>query len=304
MLCAFGDDLDREAVANELKSVLTGAKQSNMDKIELQKSVDAVFMALQILQHWGENEIEERYKVQRSGKQSKSRPSTNSRASSESSVWPPDETVTAIENLLSFISFDLCAKAAAHVGMPAQSLRFLEMEARKLEAELIFDSIGQNDGDRGGNKSLNSRQLLKSTHIDRMDIGLAHRLFGELSDRNSMTAIARCREEISVFDQIHERQSYDDWDGVLRLCELASQIKSDSSDISTCNLENARIKALLELGHFDSALKQVTGMIDGDRKGKESSKSAECIVCLLPHAVHASWRLGKWDALDNLVKAP
>jgi serine/threonine-protein kinase ATR len=296
-LC-FGDDFDRSSTVHELKSVLIMLKESKMEKLELQKSVDIVFTVLQILQCWAENEIEERYKAPRSTGQQATIKSSKSMLST---VWPPDESLSVIEDLLNFIPFDICAEAAAYVGMHAQSLRFLEMHSRKVEAGSLLDSTCHEEEDsQKNNETLDcNKGLLRPTHVVSMDIGLAHRLSGLLDDRDTMTAISRCRKDLDVFDQLHERQSYNDWDGVLRACELAYQINPTQRGHGRFDLETFQTKALLELGHFDSALNQVAGIVNDGRA--EGNKSKRLDNDLMAHAINASWRLGRWESLGRLV---
>lgn len=305
-LC-FGDDLDRKSTIDELKSVLLNAKDSKMINLELQRSVEAVFTVLRILQSWAENEVEEQYKVPRSSsKETKKRnPMRLSSSHNELSAWPPDESICIIEDLLNFVTFDMCAVAAEYVGMHAQALRFLEMASRKIETGRIFDDIDQHEEDSqmGQNAFDNSKKLLRPTHIDGMDIGQTHRLFGFLDDRDSMIAIARCRKELHIFDHLHERQSHNDWDGVLRACEVIYQINPTCNDVDTSSLENFQIKSLLELGHFDSALNQVIGLINGGDRQLQGKKVKNSEQNLISHAINASWRLGRWESLDFLVNS-
>ncbi len=303
-LC-FGDTVDRRSTVHELKSVVVALKESKMEKLELQKSVDIVFMVLETLQCWAENEMEERYKTPRSGGKGGNQTSTRRSRKNTSAAWPPDESLSVIEELLNMIPFDLCAEAAAHVGMHAQSLRFLEMHSRKIQTGLISDSAGDDVEVREENTEApgHSKGLLRPSNIVSFDIGLAHRLFGLLDDRDSMTAIVRCRKNLNVFDQLYEKESCNDWDGVLRACELAYQIKP-SAQISDVNLdlEKFQTKALLELGHFDNVLNQVAGITNSGKFEGEESKNLNIENDLIAHAINASWRLGRWESLGRLVQ--
>ena len=297
-LC-FGDDIDKKSTVNELRNVLTGVERAMMDKLERQKSVECVFTIFQTLQYWAESEVEDRNKKQRLGKHERSKGVANSQSNLELPVWPPDESITVIEDLIDFIPFDLCAIAAARVGMHAQSLRCLEIHSRKFETKVVFDDEVVDEIDSTCVENLkNDKRLLKSTHIMKMDVGLAHRLLGKLSDRNSMSALLHCQDEVNLFDQIHEKKSYKDWDSVLRLCELTSQIQSPST-AENFDLENSLLEALLELGHFESVLKHINGTLSS--KSSTSIESLGPKGELLPHAVKASWQLGRWGALEDLV---
>jgi serine/threonine-protein kinase ATR len=298
-LC-FGDDNQRQSTVNELRSVLSEVETATMDKLERQKSVECVFIILQTLLYWAESEVEERHKKQRSGKFEGQKGTSNSQSNSELPVWPPDESIVAIEDLVDSVPFDLCATAASSVGMHARSLQFLEMHSRRFETKAVFDGEAADEVQTANIQDLKSgdKQLLKATHTLHMDVGLAHRLLGELSDRDSMSALLHCEDEVNLFDQIYEKKNYQDWDSVLRLCELTTQIETPSA-AEKFDLENSLLEALLELGHFESVLNQINGAI--------SSNSNKCIEKLgpkgklLPHAVKASWQLGRWDTLEDLV---
>jgi len=285
---------------NELRSVLSELETATMDKLERQKSVECVFTILQTLLYWAESEVEERHKKQRLGKYERPKGASNSQSNSELPVWPPDESITVIEDLIGSVPFDLCAKAASSVGMHARSLQFLEMHSRRFETKAVFDEEAVDEVQTANIQDSKSgdKQLLKATHTLHMDVGLAHRLLGELSDRDSMSALLHCEDEVNLFDQIYEKKNYKDWDSVLRLCELTTQIETPSA-AEKFDLENSLLEALLELGHFESVLNQINGAI--------SYNSNKCIENLgpkgklLPHAVKASWQLGRWDTLENLV---
>jgi tetratricopeptide (TPR) repeat protein len=298
-LC-FGNDTDKKSTVNELRNVLTEVETVVMHTLERQKSVECVFTIFQTLQYWAESEVEDRNKKQRLGKHERSKGTANSQSNLELPVWSPEESITVIEDLVDLVPFDLRSKAAARVGMHAQSLRCLEMHSRKFETQVVFNNEVVEELDSNSNENLNGedKRLLKATHIVSMDVGLAHRLLGKLSDRDSMSALLHCQNEVNLFDQIYEKKSYKDWDSVLRLCELTSQIQSPST-AEKFDLENSLLEALLELGHFESVLKHIDGTIN--------SKPSQVIVSLrargelLSHAVKASWQLGRWDALEDLV---
>jgi len=113
-----------------------------------------------------------------------------------------------------------------------------------------------------------------------------------------MTAILQCRKEQNVMDQILHKIRYEDWESVLRLCELASQVKN-LSPINRITVLDSQMRALLKMGHFDSMLKQINGMTES--KGSEDKLDKEHEHLLLAYAVNASWQLGRWDTLNHLV---
>lgn len=294
-LC-FGDDFDRDSTVNELKDVLLNFDVPAMDKLERQKSVECVFTILQILYYWAETEVEDRYKQMKQGKKVPNH-SKGTSGSLDTSVWSPDEAISVIEELNDLIAFDICAIAASKAGMHAQALRFLEMSSRKCEVKTVFDDFGD-DADKSTGSAKGGKRLLRSSHTEGMDIGLAHTLFAELGDRNSMTAILQCREEQNIMDQILQKKTYEDWQSLIRLCELASQMRH-LSPLKKCVVLDSQMKALLKLGHFDSVLKQFSGLVDDKIvNGSYENDQKPVILC---HAINAAWQLGRWDTLGCLV---
>ena len=122
-LC-FGTDFDRQTTAAELIGTLSFSDEKRMDKVQLQKAITVVFMVINTLQAWANSEIEERHN------RTTSSAAIPKPSSTDSSCWPSDESIAAIEDLIKEIPLSLCAQAASYVGMYAQSLCCLEMEAR------------------------------------------------------------------------------------------------------------------------------------------------------------------------------
>ncbi len=304
----FGDIRDRNTVLVELKEVLSCCSEcpERLDKIELQKSVAVVFMVIETFQRWVDTEIEEKYSKQRASRSYSTKPS---RVSGENpkSTWSPDDSVGLIEELLDKIPLALCAKAAYHVGMFAQSLQYLEIESRKRNVRNIYELVSEEQKDdssiEGKSHSMNS--------YEGVDLSLAHILFGELNDCDSMQAVSRCRKRQDIIETIREKEATAEYADVLALCEQASQvywlqnttngashINSNINDANADFLGISHINALLELGHLDSALNHVKGKASHSRK-RDSQKVASEV--LIPYGVEASWRLGLWDDLEEFV---
>jgi serine/threonine-protein kinase ATR len=318
----FGGDAGRVATADEMRGVLSCCLNGHkaMDKMELQKAIAVVFMIIETFQSWADVEIEDRFSSQRSSKSYNPRETRNSKDLEEKSDWPSEISVELIGELLKKIKLSLCAKAAAHAGMFAQSLRFLEVQARKSNANDLYDatvSIGIDD--KESIKPVTSH-LPHTSYGQGIDLSLAHLLFGELNDCDSMNAVSKCRRQPDIIENIREKEAYTDWDGVLRLCEQASQIRllqknkeehmhnyirTNSRNTESEYLDIAYLKALLELGQLDSAFNQVRGMLPVAHEGGKPTfrlcNENVSMDLLVPYAVQASWRLSRWDALAQLL---
>lgn len=294
----FGEDLDKNTTVNELKDVLLKSDVAQMDKLERQKSVECVLTILQVLQYWAETEVEDRYKQKKQGKKGLIH-SKGTLGSIDTTHWSSDEAISVIEELNDLIPQDICAVAASKAGMYAQALRFLEISSRKFEVKTVFDDVGDGeDNNKTASSTKRYIQLLKSSHTERMDIGLAHKLFAELGDRNSMTAVLQCREEQNIMDQILQKKSYEDWESLIRLCELASQM-INVAPLKRSMVLDSQMKALLKLGHFDSVLKQFSGLVDKNIVSGSQENDQKPVI--LSHAINAAWQLGRWDTLGYLV---
>jgi len=320
-LC-FGTDFDRRTTVAELIGTLSFADQKRMDKVQLQKAIAAVFMVINTLQAWANSEIEERHNGGATSSAAISRSACLS--STDSSYWPSDESIAAIEDLVKEIPLSLCAQAASYVGMYAQSLCCLEMEARNNDVETVFENHDEDKSDISYKKhrTLLQKKTLGKIHLNGVDIALAHRLFGELSDCDSMTVISQCADKQNIIDLIHERETYGDWNGVLQGCEQASQIGNifEHTTIDGCTgstvetnkvkLATSYLRALLQLNQLEGTLNQVNGIIAAkvDHKKKTTPDIYSTMLPvdevasrLSPFAVEASWRLSQWDVLQQLV---
>jgi len=311
----FGDESERDAVVKEFFEVLSSSNEDeihSMEKMELQKAVTLVFTIMETFQSWIDIEIEERFSSRRPMKSYPINASDNHQT--EKSDWPTDESIVVIEALLRAIPLSLCAKAALNVGMFAQALRYLEVEARKKNID-AYDAALMIDLEQDESIDV---VLKNSKHLD---LGLAHIIFGELNDYDSMNAVSNRSTQQDVIEQIREKEANTDWDGVLKLCEHASQNAYYQKEGLSPRSRKARqnptreevvktsyLKALLELGHLDSTLNQVTGMLSKPEQINtsfaETTNGAISPDSLIPFAVQASWRLSRWDSLDKLLNIP
>ncbi len=317
----FGDEFDRNAAVMEINQVLSSCTDGEkiMEKMELQKSVAVVFMVIETFQSWADKEIEEKFSSQRAGKSSTAK-QTRSSDEEEKSNWPADDSVMFIENFLKAIPLSQCAKAATVVGMYSQALRFSEIEVRKKNVRDHYEAVISNDIDENCNLNPSVNHSLSSSYEEDMDLGLVHYLLGELNDCDSMNAVSKLRKQQAIMEDIREKEADADWDGVLKLCEQASQTgcyhTEKNTDMFSClgpsmdnkekdHLSTAYLKALLELGLLDSVLNRVRGMLPSSDASSTTTlhlnNDGVSLGLLIPHAVQASWRLSRWDTLDQLL---
>ena len=318
----FGGEFERNATVVELNKVLSSCIDGEkvMEKIELQKAIAVVFMVIETFQSWANTEIEDRFSSQRPGKSYSSKEVWYSNDPAEKSDWPSDESVVFIEDLLKVIPLSLCAKAASNVGMFALSLRFLEIEARKKHVDDLYEAAISIDIDSNETMHSAANHSLCTKYGKGIELGLGHLLFGELNDCDSMNAVSKYRTQQDIIEKVREKETYADWDGVLKSCEQASQIRwlksnkepqlysclgSDSDSTEIEYLDTAYLKALLELGQLDTVLNHVRGRLHMSSKAHtsifDSHSDNSSIELLIPYAVQASWRLSRWDVLDQLL---
>ena len=146
-LC-FGGTQDYQSTLHELKDVLScKIKQIGMSQLDHRNAVNAVFMVVETLQHWAENEKEERQQLSRPNSQKS--PRVHSEGLRE--TWTADDCIFRIDSLLNSIPLLLQATAAQSVGMHARGLRTLEMSARKSVVDQVFNATSD-EGVRGSPK--------------------------------------------------------------------------------------------------------------------------------------------------------
>jgi serine/threonine-protein kinase ATR len=289
----FGDELDKRTVLNELSCALTTFSNNYMPILELQKSISLVFSTIKVFQWWSENEIEAQ-RVDRSS------PSVRTDDISDKHQWPTDISLVQISELLDNISLDACSQAAEFVGMFAQSVYFLEVGSRKKEAQTIDDFATHTKPVLHDNYRINAqnKHCVSAMHTFRMNLGRAHRLFSELDDQYSMAGIANCRSDTTILDQILEKKACKDWDSVLRLCELSPQLENRSSKSNIQNIRQLKAFSMLKLGQIESALNFALSVTDNEEANPTYTEEHATLV---PCAIEASWRLGRWDLLQKII---
>ena len=286
----FGDKHEEEAILSEILDALSFEDGNRaMELRDREKSANLVFTLLDVLKHWSEQETERIHKPTKGGRSKRAyRPSSPIAGSS----WPSDSSIRKIERLLSRIPFSLCAVAASNVGMHARALQYLELDGRRTTNAV---------GDTMADQSKAVSKYLKSQYLGGIDLQLTQNMLGELNDFDTMIFVSQMRHKTNVTtvlaEDAAEREMYEDWEGSIRAYERLLDCRSDDQN-EGCNIpaQKGLLRSLLKLGRLDSVLNQAHGMSTQNRFGKSSICSE-----LLPSAVEAAWRLGKWSVLDNLV---
>uniref|UniRef100_A0A7S4J226 non-specific serine/threonine protein kinase n=1 Tax=Odontella aurita TaxID=265563 RepID=A0A7S4J226_9STRA len=296
---AFGDSEDEKNTINELLDALSFNGEKKMPRSEKQKVINAVFTVMDMLEIWNEGEKESRYRSARgiSHGSDKRRKPNDYPVDDLQAPWPAEESMACIDDLLTVLPLSDCAVAAADVGMHARSLRFLELQARSQFIGYYDETHGPTSESTFGKQ----RKLLG------IDLGLAQNVLGCLADFDTMSAVAQERKSRDLTDQIEERELLNDWSGALQGYEQALQIhqrskaggKISAEGLDVQSLERGLVNSLLEQGQLESVLNQVRGLMHG--KSVQDIKSGQMRKHLIPSAVEAAWRLGNWDALQNLL---
>ena len=299
-LC-FGNDMDEEIIRREIIDVLNFQSSTEvlMHHTERQKAVNVVFTVIDTLRNWAEGETERRHRSSRSNSKSASR---NSRpvveASSGINNWPADEALSKIDDLLCSIDLSLQAKAAACVGMHARSLRLLEMATRKQDVDQVFN-LGT-----GGEKSLRTEGGPKTQdnhRNERADAELLKDVLYKLEDADTLSAVEERYAlsddpRVQIRDSIRQKEASGLYEAALQDYERALQLTSEDSRDQTS--ETGLLRCLLRLGQFESVLNQVTGLMHRQTAPNKCKHGASHVI---PFAIEAAWRLGRWRILSDLV---
>jgi serine/threonine-protein kinase ATR len=105
----------------------------------------------------------------------------------------------------------------------------------------------------------------------------------------------RLDPELRISDSIRQKEATGDWEGALQDHEHSQQILG-----SNPTSRYGSLKCLLELGHFESVLNQVNGLVKAPN-GQNASELGPELDMVCPFAIEAAWRLGRWETLDELV---
>jgi hypothetical protein len=277
-LC-FGSSSEENLIRQEFLHVLNfdwNPTPGSMNQTDRQKAVNAFFSVMDTLTYWAETGTEVRHKSSRASlsRQTKRKSGRGDPELSAEASWPADETISRIDEVLSTIPLDKQAHAAARVGMHARALRLLEF---------------------AGRKETGSGHTPKHADNPDSNIGLRKDLLAKLDDCDSMVAVGgdqlRVASSLQVRDSIRRKESSGDFEGALKDYERALQLEGAKK--RDLNLETGALQCLLELGHFESVLKQASGMA--------ANGGANCGNDAKSFAIEAAWRLGRWETLLGLV---
>jgi serine/threonine-protein kinase ATR len=301
----FGNAEDEEMVRQEIIDALSFDTQSSviMDLSERQKAVNALFITIDTLSFWAERETEERNR----GRSTSS--STNAKRrvlkgdagdAPLSKSWPSDESIDRIDDVLKTIPLSLQASAAANVGMHARALRLLEMAARGDIVDAVYNCGSEQQGSKVGGGTAVSRTV--GDHIlSGIDLSLLKDVLTELDDCESMVAVGEgsslANPSARVWDSIRQKEASGNWEAALQDYERALQFEDPG--LRDPRIKKGALQCLLELGQFESVLNQVTGLMHQATKTDKSNDNGH----IVPLAVEAAWRLGRWQSLSGLIES-
>lgn len=292
-LC-FGGVADQNTLLSEISDVLTlsaqdkfGATHHIMSRSDRRKAVGTIFTLLDLLQHWVEPENDRRYLLKR-GRQNDGQPCAP-KSTSGSSGWEQHDAAMRIDDLVGKISYSLRARAAASVRMHGCALRYLEMASRGSIADQVY-------GRAGASLHRNSNRSCAAGVCPKKDVWLMKDVLASLNDYETMSVMVEddiwASPNEKVRDSIRQKEALRDWQGALHDYERAQQLNLDDPSLRL-NFLHCQI----QLGHFESVLMQVNGMIRENNDAFTLTSAAT-----VPLAIEASWRLGKWEKLSNLLE--
>jgi serine/threonine-protein kinase ATR len=289
----FGDSIDETILIQEIHDVLVWGMETDilapqMPKTERQKAASVVFRTLDMFQSWSESEIEQRNKNSRRTQIQSSALHIPLKLSGDE--WPLDESIARIDALLKLIPLEVRSRAASSVGMHAYSLRLLELDIRSGIANELYGVPSAAKVQVAGCKAAGT--------CDKSQFAFMKDILSSLNDYETMVALGEndfWSNPISrAQDSIQRNVALEDWDAALQDYERLQQLNTKSSASQLGSL-----RCLLELGHFESVLCQARGIGPKDAKGQDAVGCDYADV--LPIAVEAAWRLGRWEVLSDLV---
>ena len=303
----FGDEIGNAVTINEMSGLLTLHELTEIPKmsdVELLKAVGCIFTILDTLQIWCNTGVEYQYRSLTSPASDHSVESIQS----ANSLWSANNCIHAIVKLLDAIPLSLRAKAAASVGMHARSLLLLEMDGRSQSSADFDGNVGSEKTlPRDRKRILEAKKLtIAKRHINNIDLSLMQFILGELNDLDSMSALAQYRDRNGLTrtysDKVHEKEYNDDFDGVIQVYEQATQIGLHTAESKNTLIQSVHnslnasyVRALLKMGRLESAQLHVQAILTTDYKSDK--------INLIPSAIEASWRLCRWEQLDQLLKS-
>lgn len=299
----FGDAQDERVILDEIRSALSFGPDSStrMLHTERQKVVNTLLDLIETLQRWHEQETESRLtgdtktgSHEQKDNDHRLEPKGLSKIRSDSN-WPLDESVLRIDDILMSIPLSLRARAAACVGMHSRAMRLFEMVSRAHVAKAVFE-----DTKYGTAKQTRSRAAGTCTGSE---LEYLMETLCSLDDYETLTCLlddetAKTAASFS-WGAIKKKEISGDWEGALQDYERAIQLQRTENNESV-HLQKGALRCLLELGHFESVMNQVSGLMS-----ESSTFGSNCSVFdeYLPASVEASWRLGDWNSLEELCNS-
>lgn len=289
----FGNANDERTILQEFRSVLNfeSGEEQRMSHTERQKAVNAVFSVLDTLQLWAEEETERSHQTSRNHS-SVSNDSRMFGAESQNDDWSQSESLLRIEDLLKGIPLALRAKAAAQIGMNARAVRLLEMAARQSVVDDVFNGSPTE-------QTCNQFRSRAAGSCPSTELNLMKDVLAALHDYETMSALdddhIGSDPRVCVKDSIRQKEASGDWEGALQEYERALQLIGPGPD--EVSFRQGALRCLLELGYFESVLCQVNGIVRSNDGSDVPRKGFDYAV---PLGIEAAWRLGRWDAIDEL----
>ncbi|CAM0908690.1 unnamed protein product [Alopecurus aequalis] len=119
------------------------------------------------------------------------------------------------------------------------------------------------------------------------DISFLMEIYGGLDEPDGLLGLANLRKSSSLQDQLIINEKTGNWAEVLTLCEHALQMEPDSvqrhCDVLNCSLNMCHLQAMI--AHVDGLVCRIP-----------QDKKTWCM-----QGVQASWRLGRWDLMDEYL---
>jgi serine/threonine-protein kinase ATR len=296
-LC-FGNTQDERLIFSEFIDTLSfGEDNVNtlMDQTERQKAVDAVFKVVETLERWAQEEAELKHKGRSRSSSASKKPDPDAAAIGG---WEADESVMRIEDLLQAVPLSFRAHAAEKVSMHARSLRLLEMATRKSVTMVVYDAANA-DASTIDDIPCRETRSRAAGNCAQEDINLMKDVLASLDDYETLSSLVGDQYQVdpksSVRDGVRQKQASGDWEGALQDYERAQQL----SCTDNFALQRGALRCSLELGHFESVLNQVNGIIRSAQSLADEKNHASRRV--VPLGIEAAWRLGRWETLSNLL---
>jgi hypothetical protein len=292
-LC-FGNGQDRAMLLAEMRDVLFVGNNGDVlnefiSLTDRRNAVNTIFSLIDNLQQWIEPESDVRYSKRASSPGKADVDSTKLKYVLDCD-WNFDEAAMRIEDMMNELPLYLRGKAAFNVGMHANALRCLEMASRLTVAGTIF-------GHEVDNISFHKQSRSRAAGCcPEEGLSLLKDVLASLNDYETIAALVDddvwAAPNTRTNDSIRQKEALQDWQGALHGYERAQQLNPCEP-----TLRIGIIRCLLELGHFDSVLQQVHYL--------RMTKTEKCqldFADAVPLAVEASWRLGRWETLSELVE--